>query len=56
MTSVDVDLTCDSCGRPHKNRGAVEEAIQNGMKADNVQWVCHECGSPATARRDVEEL
>lgn len=47
MTSVDVDLTC---------RGAVEEAIQNGMKADNVQWVCHECGTPATARRDVEEL
>jgi RNase P subunit RPR2 len=56
MIDEDIDLSCDTCGKPHKNAGTVEEAIENGMDANAVQWICHECGSPATARRDVDEL
>lgn len=56
MSGVPYDLSCPKCGAEHPQSDVVEEAILNGMQADEIQWVCQECGEVARIDRDVEEL
>lgn len=56
MSGVPYDLDCPECGADHPHQTELEGELLSGMGADEVQWVCPDCGSVATIERDVEEL
>lgn len=50
------DLTCPDCGKEHPHHDAVEEALENGMRPEEVMWICENCENSIRPYRDVDEL